>query len=232
MRRADLSKKMIGTDLTIGHTRAQVREFVERAVSHELYGVCVFQNMVETAVEAAKGRLKVCTVSGYPSGIDVPVTKQADASLSCRRGADEIDLGVNLSAFKSGDRETLMKELNNTADLVHQEGGHIFAVLNTYQLEKREIEELVMLCEGCGVDGLKTTSADSVIPRQTVPEDVKVIREFLKKNLWIKAEGLVNTREDAWGLLASGADIVCSSNVFEILDLADEPKRGEGGRRE
>ena len=79
MRKSELSEKMIATDLTIGHTQEQVREFVEKAVHYGLYGVCVFQNMVKTAVDTAQGRLKVCTVTGYPSGIDVPATKIADA---------------------------------------------------------------------------------------------------------------------------------------------------------
>lgn len=93
MRKSELSEKMIATDLTIGHTQEQVREFVEKAVHYGLYGVCVFQNMVKTAVDTAQGRLKVCTVTGYPSGIDVPATKIADAFFPPKAAPMKLILG-------------------------------------------------------------------------------------------------------------------------------------------
>ena len=222
MRKSELSEKMIATDLTIGHTQEQVREFVEKAVHYGLYGVCVFQNMVKTAVDTAQGRLKVCTITGYPSGIDVPATKIADAFFSSKSGADEIDIGVNLSAVKSDDKETVIEELKETAGLIHVEGAALFAVLNTYQLEEPEISELVRLCEECGADGLKTTSGDSVITRKTTAEDVKKIRCALQKKLPVKAEGLIETEKEALDLLEAGADIVCSSRAFEILDAIND----------
>lgn len=218
MKKAELAKKMIATDLSIGHTKEQISEFVRRAIRYDLYGVCVFQNMVKTAIDASKEKVKVCTVSGYPSGIDVPETKIADAFFSAKTGAAEIDMGVNLSAFKSGDKETLALELTETVKLIHMEGTALFAVLNTYQLGEQELEELVMFCEDCGVDGLKTTSGDLVIPRKTVAGDVKKIKSALKRDLPVKAEGLVETEKEVRDLLEAGADIVCSSRAFEILD--------------
>lgn len=222
MKKSELSRKMIATDLTIGHTKDQVTEFVKRAVHYGLYGVCVFQNMVKTAHDAAQGRAAVCTVTGYPSGIDLPETKIADAFFASKTGAAQIDLGVNLSALKSNDKETIIEELKETAKLLHEEGTALYAVLNTYQLGEQELSELVKLCEECNVDGLKTTSGDLVIPRKTVAEDVRKIRKCLKKSLPVKAEGLVETEKEASELLEAGADFVCSSRAFEILDAIDE----------
>lgn len=223
MKRAELAKRLVASELTIGRTEEQVADFVRQAVCRGLLGVCVYQNMVLTAVEAAKGSgLKIFTVAGFPSGIDVPVTKVSDVELSIRRGAAEVAMGVNLSAWKSGDFETLEEELRRGTEAAHRQGGYISAVLNTYQLEDEEVSQLAALCAECGVDAIKTTSGDSVIPRATTDRDVERILSAVDKKAKVEAEGQISMLESVLALLEAGADVVYSSDAFSILDSAQE----------
>lgn len=220
-----LASHLNATDLAIGQTPEQVTAFVEEAVCLGLRGVCVYPNMVETALAAAKGRIVVGTVTGFPSGIDVPATKIGDAALSVRLGARELDFGVNLSALKSGDTDTLEEEISGIIAAARPAGCRVYAVFNTYRLSDEEIAALAGLCRKLGVDGLKTTSGDPVIPRQTQPKDAAL----LKKNapdLLVKAEGQLDTLEDALNLLSAGADFICSDKAAQILRQAQEAEKG------
>lgn len=219
MDQKSLAARLIATDLIIGHTSRQVSDFVEEAAGLGLHGVCVFQNMVKTALEAAGGRIRVITVTGYPSGIDVPETKIGDAALSAQNGAQELDFGINLSALKSGDTQTLRREIEGVVAAARPHGCRVYGVFNTYHLDDSEISVLAELCRSLGVDGLKTTSGDSVIPRKTQPRDAQLLKAAAPE-LSIKAEGQIDTLEETLAMLAAGADLVCSSSAFQIAGQA------------
>ena len=55
MKKAELAKRLVLSDMTIGRTEEQVTRLVRQAAERGLLGVCVYQNMVLTALEAAKG---------------------------------------------------------------------------------------------------------------------------------------------------------------------------------
>lgn len=222
IKRRELTDRMIATNLTIGQTQEQVEAFVKEALKQGLRGVCVFQNMVEVAVQTAGGALKVTTVTGYPSGIDVPETKIADSTLTLAMGTDEIDLGINLSAFKSGDWETLEREVRTVTKQAHEYGKKVYAVLGTFGLEEDEIRKLTASCVFWGIDGIKTTSGDRIIPRKTESKDVQMIQEELKGRLPVKAEGWIDTLQEALSLMEAGADLICSDRAFELLDEVEE----------
>lgn len=219
MDKQTLASRLIATDLSIGQTPAQISAFVEQAAALGCYGVCVLQNMAVTALDAAKGRLRVITVTGYPSGIDVPQTKIGDAALSARSGVQEIDFGLNLSALKSGDPDTLRQEISGIVQAAAPFKCKVYAVFNTYNLCQEEISCLAKLCCQLGVDGLKTTSGDPVIPRKTQPQDAASLKAFAPE-LSVKAEGLIATLEEAEAMFAAGADLVCSDQAFAILAQA------------
>ncbi len=222
MKRAELAKRLVASELTIGCTEERIICLVRQAIERGLLGVCVYQNMVSPALEAARGsELKIFTVAGFPSGIDVPVTKVSDVELSARRGAAESAMGVNLSAWKSNDQETLQEELRGGAETAHRYGGRVSAVLNTYQLEDEDIQRLAALCASCGVDAVKTISGDNVIPRATSARDVELIRAAVG-SVTVEAEGRIDTLEAALELLDAGADVIYSSSAFAILDSAAE----------
>ena len=219
MKKAELAKRLVLSDMTIGRTEEQVTRFVRQAAEGGLLGVCVYQNMVLAALEAAKGSdLKIFTVAG----IDGPVTKVSDVELSAKRGAAESAMGVNLSAWKSKDQQTLREELQGGAEAAHRHGGRVAAVLNTYQLEDGDVQQLAALCAACGVDAVKTTCGDSVIPRATTARDVELLRAAVGDKAVVEAEGQIDTREAALALLAAGADIIYTSSAFAIVDSAEE----------
>lgn len=223
MKKNELAKHLVATELTIGCTESQIVEFTLQAAQRGLLGVCVYQNMLLTAIKAAQGSdLKVFTVAGFPSGRDVPITKVSDVKLSSKRGAFEVDMCINLSAWKSNDMKTLREELAGGAEAAHCHGGRFSAVLNTCNLDKDSIHQLSAMCVTYGADSIKTISGDSVIPRATTEDDVKFIRTAVGENALVKAEGQIATLDKAIELLKAGADVICSKDAFAIFDSAEE----------
>ena len=95
-------------------------------------------------------------------------------------------------------------------------------MLNTYQLEDGDVQQLAALCVACGVDAVKTTCGDSVIPRATTARDVELLRAAVGDKAVVEAEGQIDTQEAALALLAAGADIIYTSSAFAIVDSAEE----------
>ena len=67
--------------------------------------LCVYPNMIPTAVEALKGSgVKVASVATYfPSGQAPLEVKLADVRAAVDLGADEIDMVIDRGAFLAGD---------------------------------------------------------------------------------------------------------------------------------
>ena len=76
--------------------------------------VCVYPEMVHHAVEATRNsKVKVASVAGaFPSGLSTIEARTADISDAVKRGADEIDIVLNRSAFLSGDEQRAFEELS------------------------------------------------------------------------------------------------------------------------
>ena len=223
MKRHDFAAKFMANCLIIGYTEKQVTEYVQSAVAFGLKGVCVFQNMLKTALAASKYTgLYITTVTGYPSGIDVPETKIADIKLLAKNGAPMIEMGVNLSALLSRDFATLQKELREGVAAAHNGGSLLAAVLNVCKLNEDEARFLAVFCDNFGIDAIKLACGDSLLPRKTTSKDVKLIREVIKPETPILVDGLIDTFEDSLALLEAGADTVYSSKAFDILKECSE----------
>ncbi len=75
--------------------------------------VCVYPNLVETAVRVLEGSpVEVASVaSGFPAGqVPLPL-RLADTSMAAEQGADEIDVVISRSAFLSGRLEQVFDEV-------------------------------------------------------------------------------------------------------------------------
>ncbi|MGB2805117.1 MAG: deoxyribose-phosphate aldolase, partial [Candidatus Zixiibacteriota bacterium] len=55
----------------------------------------------------------VCTVSGFPLGASKPEIKAKEAEIGVRDGADEIDMVMNIGAFKTGNLMLVEKEIKD-----------------------------------------------------------------------------------------------------------------------
>src|SRR6187397_3608873 len=93
--------------------------------------LCVYPNMIPTAVEALKGSgVKVAAVATYfPSGQAPLEVKLADVRSAVDMGADEIDMVIDRGAFLAGDFASVYDEIVAVKDACGDK--HLKVILET-----------------------------------------------------------------------------------------------------
>src|SRR5687767_7821181 len=106
----------------------------DRAVP-SVAALCVYPNMIPTAVEALKGSgVKVASVATYfPSGQAPLEVKLADVRSAVDLGADEIDMVIDRGAFLAGDYGSVYDEIVSVKEACGE--AHLKVILETGELE-------------------------------------------------------------------------------------------------
>ena len=88
------------TMLKQGATWADIQRICDEGLSHKTASVCIPPSYVADAAAYLKGRLAVCTVIGFPHGYQTTAVKVAETKDAIAKGADEIDMVINLGDVK------------------------------------------------------------------------------------------------------------------------------------
>ena len=81
----------------------QVDKIVDEAKQFKFIGICVPPFWVKHAHrEIANSPIQLITVIGFPLGYQMTESKLIEIELAMNSGANELDIVMNVSAFKSG----------------------------------------------------------------------------------------------------------------------------------
>ena len=189
-------------------TRRDVESMLAQVIEWGCAGVCVQPFWVK--VLAGRGAL-VITVSGFPFGVEPRDHKAAGAARAVDDGADEIDIVLNLGAFKSGDEISVADDVRAVREAIP--GKVLKVILETGLLTRDEIEVAARICIEEGADFLKTCTGYG--PRGATVEDVEILRAFGP----VKASAGIRTREQAVALAEAGAARLGTSAAAAILGM-------------
>ena len=165
--------------------------------------LCVYPNMIPTAVEALEGSgVKVASVATYfPSGQAPLEVKLHDVRNAVELGADEIDMVIDRGAFLAGDYASVYDEIVAVKDACGE--AHLKVILETGELvtldNVRRASWIAMLAGG---DFIKT-STGKVNPAATLPvslvmlEAVRDFRAATGRQIGFKPAGGIRTTKDA-----------------------------------
>jgi deoxyribose-phosphate aldolase len=219
MTRSELARYIDQTNLKPGMTWNFIEEFCQKAAERNFATVCILPSVVHIAASVLKGtQTKVTTVISFPLGADIPEVKIAEAENAIAKGADELDVVINVGALKSGYVQIVKKELEGVIQLTHEKGLIVKSIIETPLLTESQIKEVALLADELGVDFVKTSTGFSpILKRSTSVEDVKLIRSVIKPTTGIKAAGGIKTYADALAMIAVGATRLGTSSGEEIL---------------
>ncbi|PCI48660.1 MAG: deoxyribose-phosphate aldolase [Alphaproteobacteria bacterium] len=146
--------------------------------------VCVYHEMVETAVAALKGSgIPVAAVStGFPAGLAPLETRLAEIRASVAAGAEEIDIVISRRYVLTGDWRTLYDEVRAYREACGE--AHMKSILATGQLGSiTKVAKASMVCMMAGADFIKTSTGmegvNATLPVSLVM--IRMIREFYAK---------------------------------------------------
>lgn len=201
-----------------------IMRLVEEAIEYNFLGICVPPFWVKkVAREIAHHNIQLVTVVGFPFGYSLTETKLEECRLAIEQGSNEIDVVINLSAFKSS-LPWVKIELAKCASFAHENNNLIKAIIETAYLSDEEIARACKICAEAGVDFVKTSTGyakNGAIPRQ-----VRLLRSLLPSNIGVKASGGINDLQKAKKMIEFGADRLGTSSGVKIMkELAEEQQQ-------
>ena len=115
-------------------TTKDIDKLVEEAIEYEFLGVCVPTFWVKKAKrEVSKQGIQLVTVIGFPLGYQMTENKLNEIKLAIDNGANELDIVMNISAFKSG-MPWVKTELAKCAQLIHDNDCLMKVIIETAYL--------------------------------------------------------------------------------------------------
>lgn len=189
-----------------------IQKIVEEGIRYECASVCIPPSYVKQAAEYAQGKVKVCTVIGFPNGYNTTAVKCFEASDAVENGADEIDMVVNLGWVKDGLYEQVLSEIRAVKEACR--GKTLKVIIETCLLTQEEKEQLCRVVSESGADYIKTSTGFST--GGATAQDVALLREHSAPELKVKAAGGISSKEDAQEFLALGADRLGTSRLVKL----------------
>ena len=167
---------------------------------------------------------KVGTVISFPLGQDTKNTKILAAIDAVKKGADELDVCLNIGLFKGGEKEKVFEEMKAIVQAAKDIKTTVVIkfIIETGLLTAEEIKKASQLVLESGADFIKTNSGFG--PRGAELKDVELIREVVGDRIKIKVAGGIDTLKEATDFIQAGADRIGTSKAVEIIKEAKDEK--------
>jgi deoxyribose-phosphate aldolase len=199
------------TTLEGADTRGKVRALTakarrpdpERPDTPHVAAVCVYPDLVETAVEALRGTgIHVASVAtGFPAGRTSREIKLADTKIAVDSGADEVDMVIDRGAFLEGRYMSVFEEIQAVKAACGD--AHLKVILETGELATYDnVRRASWLALLAGGDFIKT-STGKISPAATLPVThvmLQAVRDWFTQTgelRGVKPAGGIRTTKDA-----------------------------------
>jgi len=222
-----LAKRIDHTLLGANATQADIQQLCQEARQYGLGAVCVNPYWVPlAAAELAGCAVGIATVVGFPLGAARTAIKAAEARDAIAAGATEIDMVLNIGAFKSGDRAAALQDMREVV-LACAGRAAVKVIIETCYLTDEEKREASLLCKEAGADYVKTSTGFG--SGGATVEDVALIRAAVGPDMGIKASGGIRDADFARRLIEAGATrLGASASVAIVTGYRSEAETGTG----
>lgn len=211
----DIARYIEHTNLSPTLTISDIDRLVEEAKKYNLIGVCVPPFWVKRAQrEIGNDKILLVTVAGFPLGYNMTETKLDEIQRAIDNGADEIDVVLNISSFKTGIPWTKI-EIAKCSKLAHDHQKNLKVIIETAYLSDEEIAQASKLCADAGADFVKTSTGFA--PSGAKAEHIKIMRQAAPAHVGIKASGGIKTLQQAIQMIEAGADRLGTSSGISIV---------------
>jgi len=159
----------------------------------------------------------VGTVIGFPLGQETQNIKVLAAIEAAKRGADELDVCLNIGLFKAGKEDQVLAEMEAVITAAKNIKGNVLIkfIIETSLLTDEEIKAASQLVLKSGADFVKTNSGFG--SRGASLKDVEIIRKEVGGKIKIKVAGGIQTYSQALAFIAKGANRIGTSKAVEII---------------
>lgn len=207
MKRKDLAKYL---DLANHHpdaTPEDIRELCQEVKKYKLHSAFVNPYYIPLARELMADGI-VGTVIGFPLGQDTQNTKVLAVIDASKKGADELDVCMNVGLFKGGKDDQVLAEMEAILGAAKNIKGSVLVkfIIETSLLTDDEIKDASLLVLQSGADFVKTNTGWG--PRGASLKDVELIRKAIGDKIKIKVAGGIHTYKSAIAFIEKGLGLL------------------------
>lgn len=210
-----INKYIDHTLLKSDTTERDIIDLCNEAKEHQFYSVCINSSYVALAKQLLeRSSVKICSVIGFPLGAMSTEAKVFEAKDAIEKGADEIDMVINIGYLKSKNYVAVFKDISDVKLAI----GRIplKVIIEISELSKNEIIKASEICLDAKVDFIKTSSGFTKSGATLTA--VKIIKKTVRDNAKIKASGGIRDYETAKKYIDVGADRIGTSSGVDIIN--------------
>jgi deoxyribose-phosphate aldolase len=196
-------------------TADDIRRICIEAGENDFFSVCVNTHFVPlVSREVAGTGVKVCSISGFPLGAVDSKVKAFEARRAVDRGADEIDMVMNIGALKAGERSFVLDDI---AQVVRECNGDalVKVIIETALLTRDEKIDACRLVMEAGAGFVKSSTGFG--PPGANMDDIKIMRHTVGPDFGVKASAGIRTAKFALELIEAGATRIGTSAGIDIM---------------
>ena len=201
------------TLLGVTSTWAQIKKICDEGMNYQTASVCIPPSFVERAKAYVGDKLCICTVIGFPNGYNTAEVKAFEAKDAISRGADEIDMVLNVGLLKDGEDTQVCDEIKKVKAACGEK--ILKVIIETCLLTEDEKLRACKIVTEAGADYIKTSTGFSTAGATLA--DVKLMKENVGEGVLVKAAGGISGLEDAQAFLEAGADRLGTSRVVKAV---------------
>lgn len=191
------------TCLKADATLAEIERLCSEAIEHGFATVCVNSYWLQTVSKLLAGTLvKPITVVGFPLGANLMAVKAFETREAIAAGAQEIDMVLNIGAFKSGDENSVLEDIRVVVEAAKP--YPVKVILETCLLTDLEKVKACELAKQAGAQFVKTSTGFAASGATIA--DIKLMRQTVGPEMGVKASGGIKTNEEGVALVNAGAN--------------------------
>lgn len=222
MKKSELARYIDFTILKPDALEDDVIELCKNAKKYNFEAVCISPCYVKLAKKLLENsNISICTVIGFPHGLNTQETKIFEGLDAILNGANELDIVVNNSYTKSKKFDLVEQELKAFCKKMKETKSNIVIkiIIETAILNDEEKIALANIVKNSGADFIKTSTGFS--KSGATLEDIKLLRKIVGNDFLIKASGGIRDYQTAIDMINAGANRLGVSAGIAIIEGAE-----------
>ena len=193
--------------LTITASEDDARLACQAARRYDFRAVVAFPQHLPVLVKELSGSGVLAQIPvGFPCGGTTTHVKCTEAEEGLKAGATDLDMVMNIAAFKAGDYRRVSQDIARVMAVAKPFGVPFKVIIEIGALTEQEKVAAAKLVADSGADFIKTCTGFG--PGRATVHDIALIRESVGQGMGIKASGGVGSVEDGVALMRAGATVV------------------------
>ncbi|MCQ2748183.1 MAG: deoxyribose-phosphate aldolase [Mycoplasmoidaceae bacterium] len=212
----ELNKYIDHTLLKADAAEEDIIKLCNEAKQYNFASVCINPYYVPLCATQLKGTdVKVCTVIGFPLGQMTTQAKVAEAIDAVAKGAQEIDMVLNIAALKQHKLDYVTNEIKQIKDACHERSALLKVIIETCLLDQQTKIEACQCVSKAQADFIKTSTGFST--GGATVEDVALMKKHVDPKVKIKAAGGIRNKADALAMINAGASRLGTSKGVALV---------------